>query len=186
MWASLSLPSLQCLEGRWFWACYYPNSHWFSRSNFHGVGDWKRRWGRDLRGLTWEYPAWQVAAGPSSWLSSSCLPHLGLSACGAAGTLLLPSNSLSWERMLKILFLRVIALSFPSAFSCSYRLLASRNFQRRKCLYQTHRCCTTSRDIDKVLPIIIIFLSIHYYGPAGLLLTKDAASGEMVVSPSSK
>lgn len=114
------------------------------------------------------------------------LPHLGLSACGAAGTLLLPSNSLSWERMLKILFLRVIALSFPSAFSCSYRLLASRNFQRRKCFYQTHRCCTTSRDIDQVLPIILIFLSIHYYGPAGLLLTKDAASGEMVVSPSSK
>ena len=110
------------------------------------------------------------------------LPHLRLSACGAAGTLLLPSNSLSWERMLKILFLRVIALSFPSAFRGSYRLLASRNFQRR-CLYQTHRCCTTSRDIDQVLPIILVFLSIPYYG---LLLTKDAASGEMVVSPSNK
>lgn len=75
MWASLSLPSLWCLEGRWFWACYYPNSHWFSRSNSHAVGDWKRRRGRDLTGLTWEYPAWQVAAGPSSWLSSSCLFH---------------------------------------------------------------------------------------------------------------
>lgn len=114
------------------------------------------------------------------------LPHLGLSACGAAGTLLLPSNSLSWERMLKILSMRVTALSFPSAFSCLYRLLASRNFQRGKCLYQTHRCCRTSRDMDQVLPIILILLSTHDGGPTGLLFTKDAASGEMVVSPSDK
>ena len=74
-WLRCELVPLWCLERRWFWACYYPNSHWFSRSNSHGVGDWKRRRGRDLTGLSWEYPAWQVAAGPSSWLSSSCLFH---------------------------------------------------------------------------------------------------------------
>ena len=74
MWAPLSLPSLQCLEGRWFWACYHLNSHWFSRSNCHGVGDWRKRRGGDLTCLTWEYTAWQVTAGPSSWLWS-CLFH---------------------------------------------------------------------------------------------------------------
>lgn len=114
------------------------------------------------------------------------LPHLGLALGGAAGTLLLPCNALSWERMLKVLSMRVTALSLPSAFSCSCRLLASRNFQRGKCLYQTHRWCTTSRDMDQVLPMIVILLSTHDNGPTGLLLTKDAASGEMVVSPSDK
>lgn len=67
MWASLSLPSLWCLEGRWFWACYYPNSHWFSRSNSHGVGDWKRRRAEILQ-------AWLESTPLDRWLLDH---HLG-------------------------------------------------------------------------------------------------------------
>lgn len=40
--------------------------------------------------------------------------------------------------------------------------------------------------MDQVLPMILILLSTHDDGPTGLLLTQDAASGEMVVSPSDK
>lgn len=110
--------------------------------------------------------SWPESALLGRWLLGHNL-GFGLFVSSSLGALCIrgcrdfPSDSVSWERMLRIFLLRITALSFLSAFSCSYRLLASRNFQgRRKCRCQTHKCCTAPRATDQAFPIILLFLSM--------------------------